>query len=98
MTYEAARKGILSVLRSRGWSDNVNLKTPYATSPNGLLRLWFRPQAVHYTKIVRGGRDAGSGLPQSHNSGDARTVSYDLDIRKVDPGKLVTWIEDTFSK
>lgn len=89
MTYDAARQGIFAVLRSRGWALNVGLKTPHATSPNGLLRLWFKPQAVHHTKIERGGR---------HDAGNAHAISYDLDIRKVDPGKLVTWIEDAFSK
>lgn len=87
MTFEQAKKGIFEVLRARGWGLKTDLSTPHATSPSGMLRLWFKPQAVYYTKLVPAIR---------HTLGDARTVSYNLDIRKADPAKLVDWIEKSF--
>ena len=38
------------------------------------LRLWFKAQAVYHTQGGRG----------SHTFANARTIAYDLDIRKLD--------------
>ena len=72
-TYAQAQRDILDNLRANGWEMSAALKIPHATSPNGEFRLWFKPQAVWFTKGNR------------HNFKDARTVSYDLDIRTRDP-------------
>jgi hypothetical protein len=85
MTYKQARQAIFDVLRARGWTLKTDLKTPYATSPSGYFRLWFKPQAVYYTD---GGR---------HVANDARTISYELDIRKVDPSKFIEWVYRNFN-
>lgn len=82
-TFQQAREGIYEVLRKRGWNMDTHLKVPHATSPNGLFRLWFKPQALHYTVVGHGFR---------HTAGDARTLAMDLDIRKIDPEVLVRWI------
>ncbi len=78
-TFAQARADILDRLRQKQWTVKANLKIPHATSPDGDVRLWFKPQAVHFTCGV------------SHQAGDARTIMYDLDIRKVDPDKLITY-------
>ena len=48
-TYKQARERIVGDLRGRGWRVESSLKTPYATSSDGSLRIWFRAQAVYYT-------------------------------------------------
>jgi hypothetical protein len=80
MTYKQAHIPIFDILRERGWTLKTNLNTPYATSPSGQFRLWFKPQAVHYSEGNR------------HTLNDARSISYDLDIRKVDPLNFVEWV------
>lgn len=83
-TFAIARADILSELDKNGWNlSPLNLKIPHATSPDGDLRLWFKTQAVYFTK----------SLERRHNFKNARTISYDLDIRKVDPAKFVAWIQ-----
>ena len=72
-TYVQAQRDILQNLSSNGWQVSPALKIPHATSPNGMLRLWFKPQAVWFTK------------GNKHNFKDARTVSYSLDTRTQDP-------------
>ena len=83
-TYAEARSSLLDELESRGWSVRRNLKVPHATAPHGQFRLWFRPQAIHYT---RGGQ---------HSLGNARSISYDLDIRKMSPSQFMSWLHDSF--
>ena len=80
-TFEQARQGIFVELRRRGWALKTGLKTPHATSPSGTFRLWFKPQAVHFTEGV------------SHDAGDARSLSYELDIRQEDPSRLLDWVQ-----
>ncbi len=82
-TYAQAQRDILENLASNGWQVSAGLKIPHATSPNGRLRLWFKPQAVWYTKVKPGER---------HNFKEARTLSYDLDIRKKDPDAFRDWM------
>ena len=72
-TYAQAQRDILQNLAANDWQVSPSLKIAHATSPNGQLRLWFKPQAVWFTK--------GS----KHNFKDARSISYDLDIRTRDP-------------
>lgn len=49
-TYQVAQCEILVYLAELGWTVKDRLKVPHATSPDGGLRLWFRPQAVRYTR------------------------------------------------
>jgi hypothetical protein len=81
LTYPKARVAILDFLKKKGWAVKSGLKIPHATSPSKNLRLWFKKQAVHFT----------SGPP--HRFGDARTVSYDLDIRKISPERFLAQIQ-----
>lgn len=60
-TFEQARQGIFAELQRRGWALKTGLKTPRATSPSGNFRLWFRPQAVHFTEGAK--HDAGEARP-----------------------------------
>lgn len=87
LTFAAARERLMSTLRQRGWTVTTSnlgktLKMPYATSPNGRLRLWFKPQAVHYTMSDDG----------RHDRSTMHTVAYGLDIRDEDPGPFVDWL------
>jgi hypothetical protein len=76
-TYPKARAELLDYLESKGWKVSRNLKVQQATSPNGKLKFWFKAQAVWYT------------YGNSHKAGNARTVSYDLDIRRLTPEQFV---------
>ena len=75
-TFAKARQEILTDLAAHGWPGEPGLKIPHYTSPDGQLRLWFKPQAVWVTTAKPGER---------HVFSDARTLSYDLDIRKLNP-------------
>lgn len=88
-TYAQAQSDILTNLANNGWTVSPSLKIPHATSPNGRLRLWFKPQAVWYTKVKPGERSQFGG---THNFKDARSLSYDLDIRKKDPDAFRDWM------
>lgn len=46
-TYKAAAIQHLDTLRSMGWRTQPGLKVPWALSPDGDVKLWFRPQAVY---------------------------------------------------
>ncbi len=89
-TFAAARKVLLEGLAALGWSiSSPSLKVPHATSPGGTLRLWFKPQAVYYTSTrdtntfqVEGTRIDSTLM--RHTLGEARCISYDLDIRDPD--------------
>lgn len=73
-SFGEARMEIFKALQDAGWTmSSLSLKVPHATSPNGYLRLWFKKQAIAASED-RGGR---------HSFGDARAISYDLDIRKL---------------
>ena len=73
-TFAEARRDLLDDFSRIGWSVKKDLKVPHATSPDGKVRFWFKPQAVYYSVVYdeRVGR---------HDFGNARTLSYDQDIR-----------------
>ena len=71
-TYAQAQADILTYLTQNKWSVKSGLKIPYATSPDGQLRLWFKTQSVYFT------------TGDKHQYADARTVDYSHDIRKMD--------------
>lgn len=80
-TFQQSREAILDFLEHEGWKlSSKSLKIPYATSPDGTLRLWFKAQAVYVTQ----------GL--DHEFKEARTLSYDLDIRKLTPPEFVAQV------
>jgi len=70
-TFKQAMEAHLSALREAGWTVKDGLKTPHATSPDGLTRLWFKPQAVY------AGRGSDFGEARSILGGmmDSRTMS-----------------------
>lgn len=80
-TFLQARREVLQYLTTEGWQVKPGLKIPHATSPYDDLRLWFKSQAVYFT----------CGRP--HTFSNARTLAYDLDIRKVDIPKFVAWVK-----
>lgn len=84
-TYPEAKKEIMDYLAKEGWKVSGPLKVPHATLDKD-FRLWFKPQAVYYS------------VGHPHKLGDARTVSYDFDIRKMDGPKFLTTIERMFKK
>ena len=83
-TFAAARERRLEQLRRERWDVRTRgasgpLKTPHATSPDGEVRLWFRPQAVHVSYVRgRGG---------THDANNARSLW--LDIRDASPEEIV---------
>ena len=74
-TFQAARDAVLDYLKGEGWKVVGGLKIPHATSPDGEVRLWFKAQAVYYSK----------GSP--HEFRMARSVHSD--IRTMTPEKFV---------
>ena len=87
MTYKLARQDLYRHFEANGWSmSRPELKIPHATSPCGRLRLWFRPQAIRYTLSW------GPRGHQHHEHGNARSVSYDLDIRQHTPGMIQSFL------
>jgi hypothetical protein len=53
-TFKQATADHLAALRAMGWTVKDGLKIPHATSPDGLARLWFKPQAVWASPGERG--------------------------------------------
>ncbi len=47
-THKQIQAAILVGLKTMGWDTKPGLKVPHATDPSRRLRLWFRPQSVHY--------------------------------------------------
>jgi hypothetical protein len=67
-TFKQATTDLLAALTGMGWTVKAGLKIPHATSPDGLTRLWFKPQAVY------AGRGSDFGAARSITS-DLRTVT-----------------------
>lgn len=80
-TFAKARAAILDELEAMGWDLKRDLKVPHATSPDGELRLWFKPQAVWFTQSL--------GSYQRHDFKNARTIDYVHDIRKMTAAELI---------
>jgi hypothetical protein len=90
-TFLQARANIEEALGRHGWALVRGLKIPHATSPNGRLRFWFKPQAVYYTTV------SGSYVDR-HQYANARTLEYNLDIREQDPEKFAIWADGQSEK
>lgn len=94
-TYPQARADLLNYLATTGWKVQPTLKIPHATSPDGEFRLWFKPQAIWFTDLKNKEGFYGGGKAR-HDFHDARTLSYDLDIRALTPEQFVNWIGRQF--
>lgn len=73
MTFAKARVEVLAFLGAKGWKVATSdvrtgrpLKVPHATAPDGYVRLYFHPQAVHFT--------AGN----LHSAQEARSLWVDI--------------------
>ena len=53
-TFKQATADHLAALGKLGWAVKAGLKIPHATSPDGKVRLWFKPQAVWASPGERG--------------------------------------------
>lgn len=81
-TFAVTQATLLTTLTAMGWKVSPALKIPHATSPDGSIRLWFKPQAIHYTKVSHWGT--------LHEFKNARAVwQLGVDLRKVEPAILI---------
>jgi hypothetical protein len=79
-TYTQAQSDLQDHLAQSGWKVTKGLKVPYAQK--GDVRLWFKPQAIHFTK------------GNKHSLGDARTLTYDTAmVKKMSPADFTSWVE-----
>ncbi len=79
-TFRQKRDELLAGLRAAGWdvttySRGRSLKVPYATSREGDVRFWFKPQAIYYTVVYP---------PFAHDFKQARSVSIDMRTETVE--------------
>ena len=78
-TFDQARAELFEHLAAQGWDVRATLKVPWAASPNGRVRLWFKAQSVHYTE------------GNAHSAGNAHSTG--LDIRDMTPAAFVAAVE-----
>lgn len=96
-TYATAKVEIFDELTRAGWTlSSRTLKTPHATSPDGSLRIWFKPQAIHFTRTGPGSSHVPGETHHRHDAGEARAISYDLDTRKLTPEEFRAVIQRRF--
>jgi len=81
VTFKAAQAKLLDHLEENGWRVNRDLKVPWAETPEGKYRLWFKAQAIW---IGSGGK--GSKLS------DARSTW--IDPREVTPESFMKEVKD----
>src|SRR4029077_3624566 len=99
-TYAEAQNAAFAALRRAGWLKSARgLKTPHATSPNGRLRLWFKPQAVWMSKIndTFGGGDRHT-LKSAGSISGGLGVAMLPDMRSMTGSEFVEKIEQLFPK
>ncbi len=75
--YARARQLLFQGLADAGWQLSGQLKVPHATSPDGTVRVWFRPQSVYLA--VGDGRTAPT-------FGGARSMWIDIRALGEQPG------------
>lgn len=81
-TFQEAKSTLLAHLKGEGWKLSAeNLKIPHATTPDGKVRIWFKPQALWFSVV-----DSGP-----HNMQNARSVH--TDIRTETPEEVVKTVE-----
>jgi hypothetical protein len=86
VTFAQARAALQAALRAAGWTlsppynpQGRPYKVPYATSPNGVVRLWFKTEAV-YAGVLP------FDLAQAHSACS--------DMRELDPEHFASSIEE----
>lgn len=82
-TFPVARKALLEYLAREGYTLSGNLKVPHATSRNGNVRFWFKPQAVYVTV---GTAHSMNGARSTHD--DIRLYPPEQWLRRV-----TAWLE-----
>ena len=85
-TFAAARAALQSALRAAGWQlsppynpQGKPYKVPYATSPDGVVRLWFKTEAVYAAVNT-------SDIGQAHSACS--------DMRELDPYEFAANIHE----
>jgi hypothetical protein len=91
-TFNQARTQLQAALKAAGWTlcpaytpQGRPYKVPYADSPTGRVRVWFKPQAVWYTVLD----SAGS---ERHTLEDAH--SFESDMRTLEPLRFAERFEE----
>ena len=79
-SFKKVHQDIKDALTKKGWKLSGPLKVPYATSPDGEMRLWFKPQAIYFT------------VGNRHNLNGARTMTYD-DLRELSVSEFMNLVE-----
>ncbi len=87
-TFAVQRAAILTELRRAGWAVAEGLKVPHATSPDGLLRYWFKTQAIYYEPLR-----ASEGR---FDLGDAHSLVSDM--REKPTGEMAAYLLRTASR
>lgn len=78
-TFKAAKEALMRYLSKQGWTIKTGLKVPYATHPDGDLRLWFKKQAIYYS------------LGNMHSMKGAHSTH--VDVRGMSPAEFVKDVE-----
>ena len=76
-TFKQAHTRIVTTLRNAGWASSPAWTVPYLTSPDGRVRLWFKAQAIYYSR------------GNSHSLSGARSLCDDP--RGVGADQIVHW-------
>lgn len=76
MTYAQVQSAILAGLSSDGWRVQGNLKVPWALSPDGRHKLWFKAQSVYL-----GPGDGNFSTAHSMFVPDLRQAGYPPELR-----------------
>ena len=95
-TYPKAHKSIMEDLRANGWKVEAGLKIPHATSPQGNIRLWFKPQTIHMTRpgrgVIHSPKYGSIKTIGPHKFSDARAISYVMDSRWLPGPRFRGWL------
>ena len=67
-TYALAKEALFTAFEQEGWNIRRGLKTPYATSPDGEVRFWFKPRGIWMSQSLAG----------QHSLAHARSTRLDI--------------------
>ena len=88
VTYQEARKLNHSALGRAGFTlSKPDLNVPYATTMDGRLRLWLKPQAVYVSYV-------GNPKSEKHDFGSARSLHIEFDTRELNGDRFAKMIKD----
>jgi hypothetical protein len=86
MTFNEARAILFDKFEQIGWKTVRSLKVPWATSPNGQIRVWLKTQALH-------GNDKGTATCPANGHSCASRRSYRPPSSACGPPKCTSpWI------